>query len=336
MSAQTETVTYDQLFSLTNRTRKDRVSDNIGNSQPTLDIFHAAGRVEVASGGESIEERLMYAYQDAEWMSERQSVNTDDKDGVTKVVYPWRFALAPINIAKTDELKAQASETAAMTFAESKTIQARQGLRTTINTAMCGSQAGKSMLGFQDLVRDNPSVGTLGGVDLSSAANSWFRNTSYTSAVTLTTQTVANIYNGWDIIGAQYETVSDINDEVTHIGTGSTLYNKLLSTLESQGYTRFGANNQNAGLNAGGQKVGSGPSFRGATIYKDRAFAASHIYGFNINTVKLKILKGANFAKTPFVRADATGVLAMIAYYLVAIQFVGMNSRRNFVITNAS
>ena len=254
-------------------------------------------------------------------MSERQSVNTDDKDGVTKAIYPWRFALAPINIAKTDELKAQASETAAMTFAESKTIQARQGLRTTINTAMCGSQSGKSMLGFQDLVRDAPAVGTLGGIDLSSATNSWFRNTAYTTALTLTTQTVANIYNGWDAIGAQYETVSDINDEVTHIGTGSTLYNKLLSTLESQGYVRFGPRDD-AQLGAGGQKVGSGPSFRGATIYKDRAFATSHIYGFNI--------------KTPFVRADATGVLAMIAYYLVAIQFVGMNSRRNFVITNAS
>ena len=52
--------------------------------------------------------------------------------------------------------------------------------------------------------------------------------------------------------------------------------------------------------------------------------------------MKLKIMKGANFAKTPFVRADATGVLAMVGFYLVGIQFVALNPRRNFVMTNVS
>jgi|6_EtaG_2_1085325.scaffolds.fasta_scaffold00120_17 hypothetical protein len=335
MSAQTETVTYDTLFSTVARARKSRISDNIGNSQPTLDLFHAAGKVEEEVGGESIEERIMYAYQDAEWMSERQSVDTDDKEMITTAVYPWRFALSPVNIAKTDELRAQASKTAAITFAESKSIGARQGLRTAINTAMNAAATGKAMLGNQDLVRDSVSVGTLGGIDLSVAANSFFRNQAYTSAVTVTAQTVANIFNGWDQIGAQVEAASDINEEVTHIAAGSTLYHKLLSTLEGQGYVRFGARDK-AQLGAGGQRVGSGPAFRGAMVYKDRAVAASHIYGYNINTMKLKIMKGANFAKTPFVRADATGVLAMVGFYLVGIQFVALNPRRNFVMTNVS
>jgi hypothetical protein len=334
VSAQTETVTYDTLFSLVERTRKPRISDNIGNSQPTLDIFHAGGRVEVEDGGESIEERLMYAYQDVEWMSDRQAVSTADKEMVTKAIFPWRFALAPINISKTDELKAAASSSAAMDFAESKAVGARQGLRTSTNTAMLGATTGKVMLGIQDLIRDSVSVGSLGGIDLSSSANSWFRNNAYTSAVTITTQTVTNIYDGWDKIGQQFEAASDVNDEVTHIGCGATLYNKLLTTLESGMYTRFGASNPALGRSS--QKAGTGPSFRGAVLYKDRAFGASHIYGYNINTMKLKILRGANFMKTPFVRADATGVLAMVGFYLVGIQFVNLNPRRSFVMTNAS
>ena len=92
MASTSETVVYDDLFSLVARTRKSRISDNIGNSQPTLDIFLNDGAVEVEDGGESIEERLMYAYQDVEWMSDRQQVSTDDKNGVTTAVYPWRFA----------------------------------------------------------------------------------------------------------------------------------------------------------------------------------------------------------------------------------------------------
>ena len=334
-SVQSETVQYDQLFSLTERARRDRISDNIGNSQPTLDIFHAAGRVEVESGGESIEERLLYAYQDVEWMSDRQAVSTSDKEGVTKAVYPWRFALAPVNIAKTDEAKAMKSETSAMDFSESKIVQARQGLRTAVNTAMCGLASGKVMLGFQDLVRDDNDAGTLGGIDLSSSSNSWFRNQADTSSTTFTTQTVATIYNGWAALSDLYETCSDINEEATHIGAGSTLYSKMLQTLEGTNYTRF-MGGEKKKLNAGGQSVGSGPGFRSAIIYKDRAFASSHIYIFNINTLKLKVLRGMNFQKTNFTDMQAVGVMAKVCFYMVGLQFVGCDPRRNGVATTVS
>ena len=335
MASTSETVVYDDLFSLVARTRKSRISDNIGNSQPTLDIFLNEGAVEVEDGGESIEERLMYAYQDVEWMSDRQQVSTDDKNGVTTAVYPWRFALAPVNISKTDELKAQKSKDAAKTFAESKIIQARQGLRTSINTAMLSAATGKAMLGFQDTIKTDPTTGTLGGVDQSLAANSWFRNQTNTASIGFQTQTVTNVFDGWVNVGASYEAASDINDEVTHIGMGSTLYNKAISTLESAGYTRF-TNQSKPGLNGGGQKTDSGPMFRSARLYKDRAFAASSIYGYNIKTMKLKIMKGANFAKTPFVMTDATGVLGKVCFYLVGIQLVACNPRRNFVLSAVS
>jgi len=334
-SIQSETVQYDQLFSLTERARRSRISDNIGNSQPTLDIFHAAGRVEVEDGGESIEERLLYAYQDVEWMDNRQAVNTSDKEGVTKAVFPWRFALAPINIAKTDEAKAMKSETSAMDFSESKIIQARQGIRTAANTAMCGLSSGKVMLGFQDLVRDDVDSGTLGGINLATSSNSWFRSNASTSAVTFTTQTVSTIYNGWATLSDLYEDCSDVNEEATHIGAGSTLFSKMLQTLEGVEYTRF-VGGEKKKLNAGGNAVGSGPGFRNAVIYKDRAFAASHIYIFNINTLKLKVLKGMNFQKTNFTDMQAVGVMAKVSFYMVGLQFVPLDPRRNGVATAVS
>lgn len=335
-SIQTETVSYDNLFSLAGRARRNRVTDNVGNSQPTLDILHAAGKVEVEDGGADILEPLMYAYQDMEWMSDRQSISTDDKEMVTTAVFPWRFAVTPINISKTDELKAKSSEVAAMDMAQSKIIGARQGLRTGINTALWAAQSGKSMLGAQDTIRDAVTVGTLGGIDLSSASNSWFRNKAYTTAVTFTTQTVANMFNGWVEIGVQYEAASDKNEEVTHIAMGATLYGKALDTLESAGYTRFVNANGKYKLGTSGQGPNEGPMYRGAMIYKDRSVAASHIYGFNLANTKLKILSDANFAKTPFVAADATGILMKVSFYMVGIQLVPNNPRRSFVMTNVS
>ena len=331
-----ETVTYDQLFSLTARSRANRLTDNIGNSQPTLDILHSAGNVEVVDGGESIEEKILYAYQDIEWRSEGQSVNTLDKEGVTTAIYPWRFALCPVRINKTDELRAQASAIKAMDFAQSKILMARQGLRTGINTALLGAQSGKSILGFQDTSRDSVSTGTLGGIDLSVSGNSFFRNQAYTSAVTFTTQTVTNMFDGWVQIGVQYEAASDMNEECTHIATGATLYGKALSTLESAGYTRFMGNSGGYQLNAGGQGTNDGPKYRNARIYKERATAASHIYGYNVAYLKLKILSTANFAKTPFVPTDATGVVGKLCFYMVACQLVTNNPRRSFVLTAVS
>ena len=336
MPAATETVTYDQLFSLTGRARKPRVTDNIGNSQPTLDILHAGGRVEIEDGGESIEERLMYAEQDTEWMSDRQRVSTDDKEMITKAVFPWRFIVAPVNISKTDELKAQKSETAAMDFAESKIIGARQGIRTGTGTALGGSQSGKSMLGFQDVIKNTPTSGTLGGIN--QATNTWFRNKYYNTAVTFTTQTVTNIFDGWDQVGTQYEAASDMNEEVTHIVSGETLYQKMLSTLEGQGYTRFmgGGQVKMGAVTGGGQNVGQGPMFRGALIYKDRSMPASTIYGYSLSALKLKIMKGANFAKTNFVATDASGVIGKVCFYIVGIQLVTINPRRTFVMNAVS
>ena len=118
---------------------------------------------------------------------------------------------------------------------------------------------------IQDSIRDSVSVGSLGGIDLSLAANSWFRNQAYTTAVTFTTQTVTNMYDGWVQVGVQYEAASDMNEELTHIGSGATIYGKMLSTLESAGYTRFmgGSSYQ---LNAGGQGTTDGPKFRSARI----------------------------------------------------------------------
>ena len=334
-SIQTETVSYDTLFSTTSRVRRDRITDNTGNSQPTLDELLSAGKVEVENGGESIIETLEYAQQAMEWMSGSQAVSTEDVETITEAIYPWRWAVAPVRINLTDELRARANAMDAMDFAEAKIRAARQGLRTGVNTSLWGAQSGKSMLGFQDGIKDSPSAGSLGGIDQSISANSWFRNTAYTTSHTFTTKTVTDTYDGWVAIGTNYEAASDKNEEITHIAMGSTLYGKALSTLESGTYLRFNGGGRRA-LDAGGQGVDDGPMFRRAKLYKDRAVPASKIYGWNIDSVKLRIGKGANFSKTPFADTSATGVLGKVCFYIVMIQLTFKQPRRSFVETAVS
>ena len=149
---------------------------------------------------------------------------------------------------------------------------------------------------------------------------------------------MTNIFNGWDQVGTYYELASDMNEEVTHITSGGTLYQKMLSTLEGQGYTRFmgGGQVKFGAVSGGGQNTGQGPMFRGAQIYKDRSMPASTIYGYSLSSIKLKIMQGANFAKTNFVATDASGVIGKVAFYIVGIQLVTINPRRTFVLSNVS
>ena len=57
------------------------------------------------------------------------------------------------------------------------------------------------------------------------------------------------------------------------------------------------------------------------------------VYGINSKYYKLKIQRGANFAKTEFVKGDAAGQLARVSFMVAGLQLVTNNPRRGFVIT---
>lgn len=330
MSAQVTTETWDAAWVTTGRVRRKRINDQINNSNPTLEILRASNRVEFEDGGKEIQEDLTYANGTMQWFSDWDELNTDEPDNATSSFWPWRYAVVPCAISLTKEREARLTKDGPMNLMELKTVTSRNTINTGINAAIWAAQSGKSMLGFQDLIKADPTVGSLGGIP--QATSSWFRN-KYSSSSTNFNNKTGDTYDGLVAIGALYEDASDGNDEVDFIALGSTLYSELLDIFEGTGYARLEADRRNSPphVGAGRQtpKGSGGPAFRGASFYKDRDVPAQSAYGFNSKYVKLKIMRGVNFAKTPFVQGQ--NQLGKVSFMIVGIQMVMLQPRRCFV-----
>jgi hypothetical protein len=327
MAATAQTRNWDIAWTTSMDVHRKRITDNINNQNTTLETMRKSGRVEVDRGGRIMREDLYYANGTMEWMSGRQPVSTDEPDGVSAAFYETRYAVVPLVISWTDQQESQTSEAATRLLA-TKTIQARNTLQAGINAAMWAAQSDKSMLGFQDILDLTPTVGTLGGIN--KANESWWRNIVDTSAPNWDNKT-GDVYDGLNVLGSVYNQASDGNDEITDIFTGLTIYGETQSILEGTGYARLSAGK------GGTSKIDAGkPAFRGATIHKDRDVPSGRLYGINSKYFKLKIQKGANFAKTEFVKGDAAGQLARVSFMVAGLQLVTNNPRRGFVVSGVT
>ena len=326
MAATAQTRDWDIAWTTSVDVHRKRITDNINNNNTTLNLMRRGNRVEVDKGGRIIREDLYYGNGTLEWMSGRQTLATGEPDGVTAAFYNTRYAVVPLVISFTDEQESGSGESA-MNLLATKTVQARNTLDDGINAAMWSAQSGKSMLGFQDLLKTDPTTGTLGGIN--QANESWWRNVTDTTGPNFDNKT-NDRYDGLTTMGTVFNSASDGNDLITDVFMGLTFYGEVQTILESTGYARLAMGEGSPNIDAGK------PKFRGATMHMDRDVPSGSIYGINRRYFKLKIQRGANFAKTPFVRGDAGGQLARVSFMVVGIQLISNNLRYGFSMTSVT
>ena len=116
MPVTTTSERYDELWSLTARAVRKRISDIIFDEEPTLKWFHANAE-EVEAGGKEIGEYIEYDKQPTEWYGMYQELQTSRRNALTMAFYPWRFQAVPVSIDEQEE---------AMTEQRRSCAQARQ------------------------------------------------------------------------------------------------------------------------------------------------------------------------------------------------------------------
>ena len=317
MAATSTTETWDAAWTLTMRAHRKRLTDNIFDQYPTLQMFRAAGNVETESGGKEIKEDLLYGKNTAGWFSDYDTLGTDAVDGITAAFYPWRYIAVPITISMTEEMESRKSD-AAVKLLSAKTEQSMNTIRDTINAAIYSAQTGKSMLGLQDLVADAPSTGTVGGINR--ANESWWRNQNDATSTNFNAASAPS-YGGVLLMSSLYNNASEGNDQPSDIFTTLTLFTELQDILEGTGYQRLTSNRSpfDAGF----------PAFRNAVVKYDRDCSSQHMYLLNRKYLKLKMQAGMNFAKTPF--KEPYNQLAKVAFIVVGLQLTTNNPRRQGV-----
>lgn len=320
MAAVSRTDSWDAAWTLTADTHRKRLSDNIFDAYPFLDFMFKNDNVEIEKGGRIIREDLLYGTNTAEFYSGYDVLSTSAVDSVTAAFYNWRYAAVPITINQQEEQQNRRREDA-VSLLLAKTEQSMLSLRDQINASLFSSQSGKSCLGLQDLVADSSGT-TLAGIN--SSNETWWENKRDTTSTDFDSVS-NNIYAGPALMGTLFNNSSEGNETPNYLVSTLTFYGEYEKILESTGYTRFQANQGTPGLNA------QNATFRGIPFTYDRDCPSGHLYMLNTRYLKLKIMEGQNFAKSPF--RHNTNQLARVAFITVGLNLITNNRRRQGVLT---
>ena len=310
------TESFDALWTLTMRTKRKRLTDNISDSYPTLGEFRKSGMIETETGGKQIQEDLMYALQGGQWFDTYDVLSTDRIDGVTAAIYDWAYMAVPIVISHVEETENRASDRA-IKLIEAKTTQAMQGAFDTANAQIFSAQSGKSMLGLQDILtagaKGQNGNGALGGITSTASVHTWWANQTDSTALATNflTKTNGDVYDGVAKMGDMWNLCTEGNESPDIIFTNYDLYGNYEEIFEGTGHLRTTVGGR-VGVD------GRNPTFRGASIVPDRDAPASEMYFINKKFLKLKVQAGMNFAKTPFEKP--TNQLAKVAFVVAGMQ----------------
>ena len=180
------------------------------------------------------------------------------------------------------------------------------------------------MLGYQDIIAD-AGTGTVGGIN--SSTSSFWQNQKYTTAKTFTTQGTTNVFDGllaWNTLMDDCRKQGGRNNALVTTYSVAAAYRTALS---SQGYGEVRLSNVN------GISGAEFPSYMGAELVADNDCASIHTYAVDTDSIKLRVMKQANFKKTPFVSLQSNGQLGQLAYMVAGVQLTTNNRRRSGVAT---
>tara|TARA_R110000765_G_scaffold244841_2_gene347105 strand:+ start:2106 stop:3077 length:972 start_codon:yes stop_codon:yes gene_type:complete len=320
MAATSTTEVWDSAWTSTMRSKRKRLTDTVFDEYPFL-AWLRKNALETENGGKEIQEDVMYGKNTGGWFNGYDEVNTDAVDGITAAFYPWRYLAVPITISMTEEMENRSTDKA-IKMLEAKTKQSMMTIRDTMSAALFSAQSGSAILGLQDLVADAPTSGSVGGINR--ATETWWR--SQVNATSTNVDALTNgIVDGLSAMSTLWNSCSEGNTTPKGIVTTLTAFGDLETVMESTGYARLNSGGGSAKIDA------SSINFRGANVFYDRDCPSGHMYMLNPNTIKLKIQKGLNFAKTPF--KEPHNQFAKVAFIVVGAQFITNNPRRNGVAT---
>jgi hypothetical protein len=217
---------FDALISTTLQHYVPKLVDNITRSTAFLDWLKRKDRITFASG-RTIVEPLMYGLNTTfRTYSGYETLDLTPQEGITAAEYPWRQAAISVAISGIEEAKNSGKE-AVLNLLKSKITQAEKTLGQEFAEMFFTSDgtgnSGKDWLGLAALVGDETDVATVGGIDCTDSANTWWRSNVTTSAGTITLL----------MLDDQYNDCSDGNDVPDFEVTTQVLYQKYQSLLQA-------------------------------------------------------------------------------------------------------
>jgi hypothetical protein len=225
-----------ELVTTTLRNRSGVLADNVTKNNGLLKRLRQRGNVKPVSGGRSIVQEMQYAENGTfKRYSGYEAVNVAASDVITAAEFPYAQAAVAISISGIEMLM-NSGEDAILDLLEGRITNAQATL--TNNIALdCYSDGtadgGRQIGGLQLLIADNPTSGTVGGIDRSTTAGTFYRNQRF-RAVTDggAAASVANIQQYMNRLYLSMVRGSDVPDLIVADNNYYNLYWQSLQAIQ--------------------------------------------------------------------------------------------------------
>ena len=185
-------VNYNDLFTLTLEGRTGSLADNVSQSNALLKRLQEKGNIRPITGGSKILEELEYGEGDLTWYSGYEAITYTPKQLFSAAEYSLKLCAVPVAVSGEDMLK-NAGESQIMNLMEKRIDNACKTMCNKMAAAVYSDgtgSSGKEIGGLALLVADDPTTGTVGGINRATTGNEFWRNKSLTPSEAITSSNI--------------------------------------------------------------------------------------------------------------------------------------------------
>ena len=274
-----------EIITTTLRDRSGDFYDNVTSNNALLTILKNRGLIQTSSGGRVISKPLYYAENsNFNYYSGGETLDISAANVITMAEYDW--VQAAVNVTMTGlEERQNSGENALLNLVVAKVENAKATMSNNICNGLYSDGTGsngKEIGGLQLLVADDPTTGTVGGLDR--ATQTWWRNKVYDASVegvTLSSSTIQTAMN------SLYLDLIRGNDKPDLIVSSTDYYTFYEDSVQSR--ERFVDENM---ASVGFENY----KYKSATVVPENnsGFPTSRMYMLNTKYIGLEAHKDAN------------------------------------------
>ncbi len=209
---------FDQLAAITIAHYSNELSDNVTNNIPVLMLLKKMGNLDTdeVSGGTTILENLRYAENASfKWFNGYEELSVTPTNDFSAASFDWKECNANVIFSGREVAINSGSEEKQFDLIKGKTQSTEDTLMNNLGAALFYSNTendGKSIGGFQHLVADDPTSGTVGGINRATSTNAFWRNQIYDFSVEGVTASSGTMRSAMNTLYRRCQRNSDVPD----------------------------------------------------------------------------------------------------------------------------
>lgn len=288
---------FDEIITTTLRNRRGKIADNVTNNNALLRELDKKGNIQLEDGGRTLVEELSFAENSTfKFYSGYETLDVSPSDVLSAAEYDWKQAAVAVTVSGLEKRQNMGVNQKIRLIA-ARVQNAENTMSNNLSTGIFSDgtgSAGKQVGGLQLLVADDPTTGTVGGINR--ANFSFWQNITFDATTDGgAAATAANIQDYMNAVWIQLVRGSDNPDMIVADNNYFDFFWQSLQAIQRITSPEKGA--------AGFRSLEYNGPGGSAAVMLDQAAPTNHMYFLNTDFFFWRVHQDANFDMLDDVRS---------------------------------